>query len=113
MAGFGSGPYGGASDTAAPTIGNFNPLVGTPLRRSDFVVFDVEDAQLRRAVIHVALGGDVFVVHDGDTFVGAFSNLSTRTTTATGFRFRVKPNGGWTQAPVFGVIASDAVGNVA
>ena len=101
-------------DGELPVIDNFDPAVGTPLNRSDFVRFDVTDnTALRRVNLHVALGSDVFVVHDGDNFRGRFTNFSSRAAIAGGFRYSVKPNGGWTSAPTFTVSAIDTSGNEA
>lgn len=104
----------GAGGGAAPVIDNFSPSVGTPLARSDSVAFDVtDDTGLLRAEVFVTLGGDTFVVHDGDIFRGAFANLSTRSPIAGGFRYNVKRNGGWIESPTFEVHATDTSGQEA
>lgn len=101
-------------DVVAPVISNFAPSVGTPLNRSDFVSFDVtDDTGLLRGEVFVRLGDDVFVVHDGEKFRGRFTNFSSRAAITGGFRYTVKPNGGWTQAPIFEVHAVDTSGNEA
>ncbi len=103
-------------DTTAPTIDDFDPPVGTPLSRSDFVSFTVTDPApgLLIAAVLVEHKGQSLVVHDGFLFKGEFTNLSSRTPITVGesYRFRVKPNGGWITAPVFSVIAGDAAGNL-
>jgi hypothetical protein len=106
---------GAGGDEVPPTIENFVPAVGTPLKRSDSIRFDVLDnvSSLRRAEIFVSLAGETYVVHDGEKFRGQFSNLSTRTPIAGGFRFTVKRNGGWTSPPTFEVHAVDTSGNEA
>jgi len=105
-------PSGG--DTVPPTIGNFAPTPGTPLQRNTAVSFDVLDLSgLLRVEVSVTLGGDRFVVHDGDTFVGQYVNLSTRSPIVDGFRFNVRHNGGWIEPPTFRVHAVDTSGNEA
>jgi len=106
---------GAGGDTTPPTIENFVPAVGTPLSRSDAVQFDVLDnvSLLRRVIVIVTLAGEPCVVHDGFSFRGQFSNLSTRASIAGGFRFIVKRNGGWTTPPTFEVFAIDTSGNEA
>lgn len=106
---------GSSGDVQPPTIGNFVPSVGTPIKRSDAIQFDVLDnlSSLRRAEIFVTLDGETYVVHDGEKFRGQFSNLSTRTPIAGGFRFIVRRNGGWTTPPTFEVHATDTSGNEA
>ncbi len=107
-------PIGGG-DTIDPTIGNFAPAPGTPLQRNTAVAFDVLDnaSALRRVEVSVTLGGDTFVVHDGDTFLGQYVNLSTRAPIVGGFRFSVRRNGGWITPPTFHVHAVDTSGNEA
>ncbi len=97
-----------------PVIGNFSPAVGTPLARNDTVSFDVTDPTgLLRGEVFVVLGSDVLVVHDGDRFRGRFTNFSSRAAIVDGFRYTVRPNGGWTSAPTFEVHATDTDGNEA
>lgn len=105
---------GGTGGGSAPVIDNFDPPVGTPLNRDTVVSFDVtDDTGLLRGEVFVTLGGDTFVVHDGDKFRGRFSNFSSRTTIPDGFRYNVRPNGGWTEAPTFEVHAVDTAGQEA
>lgn len=109
----GQGGAPGGGDITDPLIDNFDPPVGTPLNRNDAVSFDVTDLNLVRAEVFVDIGGDVFVVHDGDRFRGNFSNYSTRSVITNGFRFTVRRNGGWIAAPAFEVHAIDSGGNEA
>jgi len=106
--------HGGTGDTTAPTIGNFDPVVGTPLERNSPVSFDVtDDVALRRVAIFVTHNDQTLVVHDGDSFRGEFSNYSTRVAIAGGWRYSVRRNGGWITSAVFEVIAIDTFGNEA
>jgi len=101
-------------DTTPPVIDNFDPVVGTPLARNASVRFDVTDEiSLRRVIVLATLGGETYVVHDGFAFRGDFSNLSTRSAIANGWRYTVKRNGGWVDAPTFEVCAIDTSGNEA
>lgn len=103
-----------SDDTTKPTIANFSPAVGTPLNSTQPVTFDVTDETgLVRALVLVTLGSETFLVHDGDIFRPGFSNYSTRTAIAGGFRYTVRPNGGWTKPPTFEVHAVDTSGNEA
>lgn len=105
-------PLGASGDSTAPVIGNFDPPVGTPLARSQLVTFDVTDETLLvRCVVIVELAGEVYVVHDGDRFCGSFTNYSSRSAISGGFHYSVRPNGGWTHAPRFEVLAFDTGGN--
>lgn len=109
---------GVAGGGAAPVIDNFDPPVGTPLARSDSVSFDVtDDTGLLRGEVFVTLGGDTFVVHDGDNFRGQFANLSSRSPIvaglSSGFRYTVRRNGGWIESPTFEVHATDTSGQEA
>ena len=103
----------GVIPSTPPTIGNFAPPVGTPLTRSASVAFDaVDDLLLRRVVVMVVLGAEVFVAHDGDTFCGAFAG-SDRAVIAGGWRYTIRRNGGWVDPPVFKLLAIDTFGNEA
>lgn len=105
---------GVAQGGAAPVIGNFSPSVGTPLARNDAVSFDVtDDTGLLRGEVFVTLGSDTYVVYDGERFRGQFANLSSRAAIVDGFRYTVRRNGGWTEAPVFEVHATDTSGQEA
>jgi hypothetical protein len=106
---------GQVADSTPPTIANILPTPGTPIDRSQAITFDVLDnvSAFRRVEVFVALGGDTFVVHDGDTFKGQFTNLSSRTPIAGGYHFSVRKNGGWIQPPSFEVHAVDTAGNEA
>lgn len=105
---------GTGGETTPPVIDNFSPAVGTPLARSDTVSFDVTDnVALRRALVLVTLAGETYCVHDGFTFRGEFSNLSTRSVIAGGYHYTVKRNGGWIEPPDFEVLAIDTSGNEA
>lgn len=104
----------GAGGGAAPVIDNFAPAVGTPITRDKIISFDVtDDTGLLRAEVFVTLGGDTYVVHDGERFRGSFTNYSSRAVIANGFRYNVKPNGGWTSSPTFEVHAVDTSGQEA
>ena len=104
----------GSGGGSQPVIDNFTPAVGTPIDRDTTISFDVtDDTGLLRAEIFVTLGGQTFVVHDGEKFRGDFTNYSTRTAIVGGFRYNVRPNGGWTKAPTFEVHAVDISGQEA
>ena len=105
----------GTIDTTSPTISNFNPTVGTPLVRSDSITFDVLDnlSALRRVIVLVTLSGETFCVHDGFSFKGEFTSLSTRSAMSGGYHYSLKRNGGWTSPPTFEVLAVDTSGNEA
>ena len=105
----------GAADTTPPTIENFDPVVGTPLRRSDEIAFDVIDnlSALRRVIVLVTLADETFCVHDGFTFKGEFVGRSSRSSIPGGYHYRLRRNSGWTDAPTFEVCAIDTSGNEA
>jgi hypothetical protein len=101
-------------DTTQPTIGNFMPSVGSPLARSSSVSFDVlDEVALRRVLVLVRLGASTYCVHDGFVFRDRFAVMSTRSAIAGGFRYTVKRDGGWIEAPTFEVLAIDTSGNEA
>lgn len=103
-----------AAETTPPAINSFVPAVGTPLDRNQSVQFDVTDeTSLLRAVVLVTQGDDLLTVHDGERFRGRFTNYSTRQAISGGFRYTVRPNGGWISAPTFEVFAVDTSGNAA
>jgi len=102
------------SDATPPTIDNFSPAVGTPIERNTPISFDVTDASgLQRVMVLVQLRGDLVCVHDGERFRGNFTNYSSRVSIADGWRYTVRPNGGWTSAPSFELLAYDTDGNEA
>jgi hypothetical protein len=101
------------ADTTPPTIQNFDPPVGTPIDRYQTIVFEVTDLNLVRAEIFVSMGGEVYVVHDGEKFRGNFNHGSQRFAITNGYRFHVRRNGGWITAPTFEVHAVDVGGNEA
>lgn len=102
----------GSSDETPPTTTDYNPAPGTPIGKNQPVAFTVQDdTALRRVLVTVILAGVQEVVHDGDSFVGAYLVGSVATPVVGGRRYSVRRVGGWTSPPTFKVYAFDTAGN--
>lgn len=110
----------GATDSPPPTISNLDPAAGGTVRAQTVITFDVDDESglalvaILASWTNPATGASVCeVVHDGDNFRGAYlSDANTRTTTATGYSFTVRRDGGWLASPTFEYLVIDADGSM-
>lgn len=100
-------------DDTPPTIEDVTPPAGTLIARDALIGFTVIDAGgLRRAIVTVTHGAAEEVVHNGDSFVGAY-RASSRAPVTNGVRYTVRRSGGWATPPTFAVYAFDLHGNEA
>ncbi len=101
-------------DVAAPITTNVQPAPGTPITASMPIQFDVTDdtGTFRRVLVaaYFPTTGATLLVHDGDSFLGGFSGSSSRAMIAGGFRYTIRPDGGWTSSPTIRVFAIDQSG---
>lgn len=102
-------------DTGSPTVANVLPTPGTPIEENQPVTFDVTDETgiFRRILVTVRYSntGITEVVHDGDSFQGAYSLLSNRNPISGGFHYSIIRDEGWPGSPTLRVFAFDRAGN--
>lgn len=99
---------------AIPVHSNIVPAAGTALAFLDFAQFEVTSAPaLAGVVVSVRYPGlgTTEVVWDGTAFTAAYA-ASTRTAIAGGFRFRVRREPSWPDAPTLTLLAINTGGEV-
>jgi hypothetical protein len=107
----------GASITGTPpVITIISPPAndhGRSIYANTFLVFEVTDPDdnLRGfyPIIYYPDGSDA-LVHDGTSFRPNFATYSTRDVITHGYRFRIRPNGGWAKSPSLFPVGYDEVG---
>lgn len=107
------GPPIGPPDQTPPVVDNFSPANGSELLSADPIFFDVTDDSglFRRVLVAVEQLGTTEMVHDGDSFLEPYASLSSRTSIAGGFRYRLRRSGGWVDDVTVRVFPFDQSGN--
>ena len=102
---------GGGTPNTPPTVTNVTPVTGSSILPTQYLQFDVTDAEglLRVSVLASFADGTYDVVYDGDAFAPKYSG-SYYQAISGGYRFYVAPNGGWRLSPTLRVIAADTGG---
>lgn len=118
---FGLDPFGfgvdappPAGDSTLPTVTDVTPTPGTPVARNAFISLTVSDeVALRRVVLIAKFSTSWEVIYDGSGFAPGYAPRSTRTELVPGasYRFRVRREAGWPEAPVILPIPTDTSGN--
>jgi concanavalin A-like lectin/glucanase superfamily protein len=94
-----------------PVVSGHVPAVGTPIKPTQAIQFDVtDDYGLAAVIVHVSFGSDraAEIVHDSVGF--RFPYFGTRTQIAGGYRYVVSRTQGWPVDPSFIAHAIDQVG---
>jgi hypothetical protein len=102
-------------DVTLPVITVISPPVGSTIRPSDPFVVEVTDAgglALLVLTVELPAGGAHEVVWIKGAFSSAYSEQSTITAIADGYRFSLLRRTGWSASPTFHVEVVDTAGNV-
>ncbi len=106
------------ADEVAPIITNLSPPASTLINSTDTLSFDIIDpdsgGEFGGVIVFVSYpDGTTDVIHDGDTFRQPFTaSPNNRIAITNGFRYTVRPSGGWKQTPTIEYIALDKGGNL-